>query len=336
MRFFKVFLVLSFLFLPFLVFSQGKISGYMFGDYYFIPEHHDPAMEDQNGFWFRRIYFTYDHKLDEKFFTRFRLELNSPGDFKTKDKLKPYAKDAYIGMVLGKSKGYLGISPTPTWEFLEDFWGYRAVEKTPADLYKHSSSRDFGLAFKGSLNDNLSYHFMVANGEGDSSEVNKDKKAYFSMLFKKGIFNFEIYADYGQGENHTASNMYQGIIGIKNQKMTFGFQYYKYTKQQGKDQDDLENDVFSAFFNLNFSEKATILLRVDKSDDPNPSISNQSYIPFSKTNPFMFYLAGIDFKLMKNLSIIPNIEYVKYEKYNGIKVDSDMYARVTFYYKWSQ
>jgi hypothetical protein len=328
-------LLFIFLLLPLFTFSQGKFSGYMFGDYYYFVMDHKKELEDQNGFWFRRIYFTYDYKISEKFFTRFRLELNSPGDFKTKDNLKPYLKDAYLGINIGKGKGYFGISPTPTWEFLENFWEYRSVEKTPADLYKHDSSRDFGIAFKGPISSHLSYHFMIANGEGTASEVNKDKKARFSILFKKEAVHLEIYTDYGEGENHTNSYMYQGIFGIKNEKLTLGFQYYRYTKQQGEGHPSLENDVFSAFFNYNFSQKITLLFRVDKSQDPNPSIENQSYIPFDKDHPFFFYLFGLDFKVLKDISIIPNFEYVNYEKYNGTKPDSDLIFKITFYYTFN-
>src|SRR6185503_4120575 len=42
-----------------------KISGLMFGDYFWVATDHRDAIEDQNGFWFRRIYLTYDQKFSE-------------------------------------------------------------------------------------------------------------------------------------------------------------------------------------------------------------------------------------------------------------------------------
>ena len=39
--------------------KPGKISGYIFGDYYYFPSHHDAKFDGQNGFWFRRVYLTY-------------------------------------------------------------------------------------------------------------------------------------------------------------------------------------------------------------------------------------------------------------------------------------
>lgn len=326
--------VFLFLCLPLISFSQGSISGYMFGDLYVVVDHRDETIDGMNGFWFRRIYFTYDHKFSEKASTRFRLELNSPGDFKTKNSLKPYLKDAYLSYAFGKSKSFLGISPTPTWEFIEGFWGYRAVEKTPADLYKAASSRDFGIAFKGSILKNFSYHFLIGNGEGINSEVNKEKRAYLSLLFKKEPFFFEVYADHGPGKNKKDITVYQSFFGIKNKKVTFGLQYYKHIQEQGPDKEEAKIDVYSAFLNLKFSKNVTMLMRIDKMDDPNPFIGNVDYIPFSTTNPFVLYLIGVDFKVMDNISIIPNLEFVNYEKYNGTKPSEDVYAKITFYYLW--
>ena len=92
----KLLIIFSFLVGNISVFGQGKIKGYMFGDYYYVLKNHDSSIEESNGFWFRRIYFTYDHTLDDDFSVRFRLEMNSPGDFSTRSKLESAVKDAYL------------------------------------------------------------------------------------------------------------------------------------------------------------------------------------------------------------------------------------------------
>ena len=56
-----------------------RISGLMFGDYYWFAADHRDVLEEQNGFWLRRIFLTYDQKFSEAFSTRVRLEMNSPG-----------------------------------------------------------------------------------------------------------------------------------------------------------------------------------------------------------------------------------------------------------------
>ena len=330
---FKKILTVFLLTFPFVCFSQGKISGYMFGDYYYVLKNHDESLKDQNGFWFRRIYFTYDYNYNENLFLRFRLELNSPGDFKTKDKIKPFVKDAFLGLNLNKNhKAYFGISPSPTWEFIENFWGYRAVEKTPGDLYKSGSSRDFGIAFKGKLSKYFSYHFMFGNGEGEASETEKGKKTMFSFLFNKKGFYTEFYLDDSQEKDNKDKNMYQLFLGLKKKKFTLGFQAYQQNIKQGEGAKVLKLNVYSAFLNLNLNEKTVLLFRVDKSDEPNPYISNQSYIPFDKDHPFILYLFGIDFKAYKDISIIPNLTYVNYEKFNGTKAENDLYFKLTLFF----
>jgi hypothetical protein len=36
-------------------YPSWKISGLVFGDYYYFTDHHDPKFQDQNGFWLRRL-----------------------------------------------------------------------------------------------------------------------------------------------------------------------------------------------------------------------------------------------------------------------------------------
>jgi hypothetical protein len=57
-----------------------SIRGLVFGDYYWFSQHHDPKWDGQQGFWLRRAYLTYDHKLGSAFSTRLRLEMNSNGE----------------------------------------------------------------------------------------------------------------------------------------------------------------------------------------------------------------------------------------------------------------
>jgi hypothetical protein len=51
----------------------------VYGDYYYVAANHRDELDGQNGFWLRRVYFTYDHTLSKAFSLRFRLELNSKG-----------------------------------------------------------------------------------------------------------------------------------------------------------------------------------------------------------------------------------------------------------------
>jgi len=319
------------------VYGEGKFSGLVFGDFFYNISNNNSALKNQNGFWFRRIYFTYDYKISDNWSTRFRLEMNSPGDFKTSDTLKSYVKDAYLSYKKDKINFILGISPSPTWEFIENIWGYRSVEKTPLDLYKMGDSRDFGIAFKGSIGKNgfFGYHLMVGNGEGVKSEFNKEKKymGAFQLNFTKAL-SLELYTDYAQGSNQKNYYTYQGFLAWKSKKARIGIQYSQQTREQGAGKKDLKFDVYSIFGILNLSDKVSLLARYDGVDDPLPWGSTVSYVPFNSSAPFNLILLGFDFRPIKNVSFIPNIMYVSYKDVNGKSLDNDVQLKLTFYYSF--
>lgn len=324
-------------FCPPQIFAQGKFSGYMFGDYYYILTHNNSDLKAQNGFWFRRIYFTYDYKITDEWSTRFRLELHSPGDFKTKDSIKPFVKDAYLQWKKKTQNIILGISPTPTWEYIEGFWGYRSVEKTPLDLYKMGDSRDFGIAFRGSLGKKelFSYHIMFANGEGVKSEVNKEKKFMGSFLFKPlKRLSFELYGDFAQGASHRNYWTYQGFLGWKGERARVGIQYAHQIRQQGEGKEDLKIDVLSIIGAIDASEKVALFFRYDRMDDSLPAGPTISYVPMNGTAPFHMVMGGLDFHPLKNVKFIPNIMIVNYDEAKGTKPENDIYIKLTFFFSF--
>jgi hypothetical protein len=163
-------------------YPSGKFSGLMFGDYYSYDRWHQDqisatntnSVEGQRGFWFRRLYFTYDLAFSEKFTTRFRLEANSNGQFQNPGNLNPYVKDAYLKWTFThKQMATLGIQPGLTIDWFENWYGLRHIEKTPADLYRLDSSRDLGVSVGGPINavKNLAYAVQYGNESGTGSEI---------------------------------------------------------------------------------------------------------------------------------------------------------------------
>lgn len=319
------------------VYSQSaKISGYMFGDYYYVASNHNETLEDKNGFWFRRIYFTYDHALSEDFDIRFRLESNSAGDFSSKTKLEPFVKDAYLKWKHGRHNIIFGISPTPTWGVIESVWGYRSVEKTPLDLQKFGSSRDFGLAVKGSLDpeQRVNYHFMIANGASTGSENNAGKKVLLSLAGKiSRNFLVEGYFDFEERPGASNRTTLQGFAAYQQERFRLGVQFAHQNREVGAGSEDLKLQIGSVFAAARLANKVWGFARIDRTFDPNPDGSSISYIPFDATAKSTFFLAGLDFRPINNVRIMPNVEAVLYDENDaGVKPDADMIPRVTFYY----
>jgi len=309
-----------------------KLSGYMFGDYYYVVQNHESLYEGQNGFWFRRIYLTYDHAISNGFSARLRFEMNSPDFTKESKSLTPFVKDAYLKWKLKKSDLLLGISPTPTWDLIEDFWGYRSVEKVPLDLQKFGTSRDLGIAIKGKVfqNELLGYHLMFANGEGDKSENNKFKKVMAAFDFNITPFIFQVYGDWEEGEGHKDVYTYQGFLGVKFERFKIGMQYAGQIRESEPDKRETY-EIASGFFTFDIYENIAFLTRYDKMFDKSPE--GISYIPFAQAKS-NFLIAGIDLRPHKDVHFIPNVEYVFYDKTDGEKPDPDLYLRLTFFYKF--
>ena len=158
----------------------AAISAYAFGDYYFVLKQHKPELEDQNGFWLRRVYLTYESDISDKLKARARLELNSPGSFSTSaSNITPYLKDAYISYQYAPlHKLTVGIQDSLAFSNIEKFYGYRHLEKTMFDLYKNRSSRDFAIDFSGAFDAAKKFNYSVQYGNysGNKNETDKYKQ----------------------------------------------------------------------------------------------------------------------------------------------------------------
>ncbi|RME53485.1 MAG: hypothetical protein D6790_17650 [Caldilineae bacterium] len=316
--------------------QNTKFSGYMFGDYYYVAASHNPDLEERNGFWFRRIYFTFDQGIAEGWSVRLRTEMAQPGDFTSGSKMTPVVKDAYVKWTNGRHTILLGISPTPTWDRVEKAWGYRAVEKTALDLYKFGSSRDFGLAARGKLDADgrVQYHVMVANGASNGTETDKGKKVLASLAFSPvKAFTVEGYADYEDRPGRTNRTTLQGAAWYSRKEGRLGVQYAHQIQQKADGGEDTF-DVFSVFGAVRLQDKLHALARFDRQFQPNPKASSIAYVPFAEDAEASFIVVGLDYALTDKVHVMPNVEVVTYSEAAGATSDSDVLARFTFYYKF--
>ena len=326
--------------------STGEIKGYMFGDYYYVAHHHNRDIAGRHGFWFRRIYFTYNNKLSDNIKMRLRLEMNSPGDFTSKDKLVPAVKDAYLSYKTGGQELKFGIISTPTWGHnIERIWGCRSVEKTPLDLQKLGSSRDFGIGLKGNLDrgKTVSYAVMFGNGASNKGETDKGKKLYASLAFKpaQGLL-LEIYGDYEAKKDKKKYHIYQGFASYQSDWGRIGVMYARrHFKQEIENADAKENDhdVFSGFAVIKAARDIELITRFDRyfgsGFKENYKGHKIFYIPFADNAISNLIIGGISWKAAKHVWLIPNIKYVFYDQSDiGYKPAEDIYANITLYFKF--
>lgn len=314
--------------------KSTKISGLGFGDYYYVAKHHDPSIVDSNAFWFRRIYLTFDTPLSSSIDTRIRFEMNSPGDFRSDSRATPFVKDAWLRWKFaGNQQAIVGISPTPTFDAIEGIWGYRQLEKTPLDLQRWSSSREFGLAFRGDVgqSDKVNYHVMVANGNGEKGENDHGKRVLFALGYKPTKSTLlQFYTDYDVRTYSGNRYTFQGFLGHQADWGRFGVQYSRQTREGAR---NLNLDLVSIFSVVDVAPKVSLVGRWDRSFDPNPSGADIDYLPFDPRAKSNFFLVGLDYRVNSQFSLIPNMEIVKYDKLtDGTNLDSDIIPRLTFSY----
>ena len=337
-------------------FPSGKFSGLMFGDYYWYYRWHQDeisssnpnTVQGQQGLWFRRLYLTYDWSYNERLTTRLRLEANSDGQFEGGN-LEPYVKDAYLKWTYrGRQQLTLGLQPSLTFDWLEGFWGLRHVEKTPADLYRIDSSRDFGVTAAGPVAvDGLQYAVQFGNDSGTGSEVDANKAVRIEGRYerKSGIAleGFYGYSSRPAGENrHTA----QGFAGFRRDPVRLGAQFLWQERQSGQaGAADQTIAVQSGFFIWDIRPvKADAFVRIDHVSGARggvetglPGADGIDYWLLSPEAPFTTWIVGGEWFLHPSVRIGPNLELVSYaHDPNPITFpgrDRDAILRLTFY--WS-
>ncbi len=294
--------------------GQGKIKGLFFGDYYYIARSHRNTLEGQNGFWFRRIYFTYDYRWNSQFAMRLRLEMAHPGDFTSSKTAVPFVKDAYLKYHTNQLDILLGISPTPTFAVIENVWGYRAVEKTPVDLQKMGSSRDFGLAVKGALNkaNTINYHIMIGNGNSNKSETNSGKKVMASVGYypDKGI-SVEAYGDYEIRSAGETRQTTQVFVAYRGRRFRAGLQLVDQQRHQNNTITRFQ--IASAFAVEQLTPNIYLLERIDRLPKGSAGAETIAYLPFAENTPATFILLGVDYTPIPEVHFIPNVETIVYD-----------------------
>ena len=325
--------------------AQGGISGLAYVDYFYningdISNY--PGTSNQ-GFQFRRGYFTYNHRISKKFSSRFRLEYDESATT-TNDKIGVFIKDAYLRWkdIFAGQDLYVGIQRPPSFAVSERVWGYRSLEKPIMDFRGIASSRDFGVALKGKLDDDgvLNYWVMVGNNSGNRSNLfsfgntrasvdDQKKYRYYGHLHFKpkdlvqrnDVLHVTIYGDYAprtfDRDNFTFGGFVgydcPGVVGIGVEGV------YHNRQNQGVRGSDQERYGLSAYGWIAVGPQVRL---VGRGDYWNPDTN-------VRDDENVFLLGGIDWGVEDDVHIIPNIEI---QTYSGPGISADVVARVTLFY----
>ncbi len=324
--------------------EKVKFSGLMFGDYFYNINNVDGSLKNLNGFQFRRIYFTADISVSDNFDARFRTETDQSAASNTSGgKLGVMVKDAYLKWkgIFSGSDLFLGISPTPAFDISEGAWGYRSLEKTTMDLNGIVPSRDLGVDLKGKITESgsVNYWLKIADNSGNAPETDKYKR-YYALVQIKPADGFQATLYYDLAAKADVTDAFDKTTKSNNatvaalflnyqQKSDFalGFEGFTRTILNGYKTTgalmDQKSLGLSFWAWVSLSEKFRLVARYD-SYDPNTDLNNDGT---------SLLLAGLDYKVAKNVSIIPNIEIFTpqtVKNTNGSSDSSNLQGRVTF------
>ena len=334
-------------------FPRGRISGYMFADYYYNvagdPTHHYNAAgsdsdkvnidnsaaqqigKDLNGFQFRRVYFQLDNDLSIKYSTRFRLEADQKS-LTSDGKIGVALRNAYLQVrgIYPRADLLIGLVPTPIWENPEEFWQYRSIEKTIADFRGIGGSQDEGLSLKGFVDydHRLGYSVMLGNGIGQKPEDNRYKKIMASLPIRLGDLRVEPFADYENGASGTDRATYKGFAGYEFRRCAVGAEVVDRVNHRpvGGNQEPFG---FSVFARHNATSTLAAYARFDLWQ-PDRRADNRI--------DSQLWIAGLDWQPFKDVHFMPNVEATQYDaKGTGVAPPHhDLQARMTFYYRFSK
>ena len=319
--------------------DAGKISGYFFGDYYYVLKSHNAELEERNGFQFRRVYFDYDKNLSDTFSTKFRFEMNGPAFPTDRKKTVPFLKNGYLRWKKPewRTNVYVGLTGNPTWKNVERVWGYRSVAKSVLHMHKMGNGSDFGIALQGDVDKSkkLTYHLILANGTSTSGEIDKNKKIAFSLAAKpvKG-FIAEGYVDLENAVDRGNRYTLQGLLGYQGEQFRVGVQFANQTRER-EDKDDLNILASSVFGAAQLVEKKVwTFARFDRLFDPSPA-PDAGYIQFDGTAAPNMMVVGLDWTPIGTFHVMPNLVFVFYdEPDSGAKPDATIMPRVTAFFRF--
>ncbi len=351
---------------------SGKIWGYAFGDYAY-KLHADSAQrgnvqysklpKDYNSFNFRRIYLGYDYQLTQNISSQLLLahestfEANSGNpDVLTDNNRAVYIKAMNIRFknVIPRATIVAGQQSTPTFATLtESIWAYRSIEKTIADMRGVSSSTDLGVGVFGKIgkNENVGYDVLIGNSNGAKIENNNFKKIYTSLyvyLFDKKLViqgNYEHDRTSAAPAHQDVSN-FKAFASYKTSSTTIGIEAFRQLKTNNTLADSVYTDVtpsgISFYITQQLSKnKLNFFARTDLYNPDNKFISGKKYASGYNSNKEMFATIGLDFIPAKNVHIMPNLWYNRYQSKlpgasGNLKSDYDLEGRITLYFLFNK
>ena len=239
----------------------------------------------------------------------------------------------------GRQQLTIGIQPSLTFEFIETVWGLRHIEKTPLDLYRTDSSRETGFTVAGPINQSgsLRYAYQFGNDAGQNSETDRFKAQRALVRFENSGFSVEGVWGHFDRDLQADRELAQVFVGYRRSNARAGFKYaFQRRKPENGVGVNTDLDIYSGFGVLEMPrQKLSLFARVDRFDDPCADCVQIDYLPIAGNAPFTTTIAGMEYFILPNVRVGPNVEYVAYgTPAFDARPKNDTVVRFTFYWFW--
>lgn len=256
------------------------------------------SANNDRGFDLSRAYLGYQYNLSPN------LQIKAIADFGKSNQINDHQRIGYLknALISWKHNSWIinaGLISTTQFKLQEDFWEKRYIMKSFQDEYKFGSSADLGINVAYQFNKYISTDAIIVNGEGYKKIQVKDGLQYGGGFTISPIKELVIraYASYNEA---TA----KGDKGITNIATFAGY----------------KNNAFSLAVEYNYQTNTDF---VEKQNQSGVSVYTQTRIgksvgvfgrwdyltskdKWNETDDGMQGIAGVEFKLGKNIKIAPN------------------------------
>lgn len=298
--------------------SSLRVSGLLYSDYGYVVATRDGSRAGENGFGYRRLYLTVDHRTSERISVRARLEANDNAT-NSAGRPSPFVKDLFVRWHDGFGEGhdvYFGVTAPPGWETSERFLGYRSLEATIMDRLRIASSRDFGVRASGPLLGKVvRYNVMFANNNSVNPDGDRYKRLYGQLEWVPAsgwtVTMGGDYAPQAGSETVTAN----AFAGWETDSFRAGVEAFLSPVREDGTGSTTDRSGASIFAAARVSHRVEAVGRYD----------SYSMGPDGARRSGWYGLAGLSFRAADGLAVIPNVTIDK----NLTAPDPLVTARVT-------
>jgi len=279
----------------------------------------------KNAFEITRAYLGYDVKMSENFGFKTNIDIGRPTSDSKYDYVA-FLKTAALQYQKGKIQINAGLIGLNQFKLQEKIWGHRYIYKSFQDEHKFGHSADLGVLLEYKIVDNLIIDATIRNGEG-YKKIQSDQTFNGALGLTFHVWkNFVLRGYYEHSEKSINQSVYSGFIGYQAKDfMLVGVEYNYMQNYSFVQNHNLTG--YSTYMTFIINDKFQLFGRYDnlKSNKLKGEI-----VIWNSTKDGEAIIAGVQYKLEKNIKISTNLQYWAPDKND---LNKEVYTFLSLEYK---